>query len=319
MNVTIINAADSNVFKTLKLKSLKEMTANKPTFEVDLDMIKNAPAFTGVTQANAASPVLAANNRDTFEKSAEDELTVETEEVMDYESSLDFKISAGMTREQLATHYGDLGKKLDEAYANGEYTEEEYNDLNSQLMESYDKAITRCERRAAASEIDKAEMQKKQAETMEVSTRRRRGWTFIESLLAGMGVEIKVSYEDCREKATLDMSELGDIIHELTESLKNGPDEDYTGEKMTREQQHNEDIKAMIARRERLTDEFVAENINTDRDAMVSMMNTVRQGGELLGGRDEVYGEKQVQTWFLEGYTPLPNNIVEYTKLNPMM
>ncbi|MDE6593744.1 MAG: hypothetical protein K2K57_11875 [Oscillospiraceae bacterium] len=314
MNVTIVNAADSNVFR-----SLKEITANKPTFEVDLDMIKNAPAFTGVTQVNVAPPVLAANNRDTFEKSAEDELTVDTEEVMDYESSLDFKISAGMTREQLATHFGDLGKKLDEEYAAGKYTEDEYNDLNSELMESYDNAITRCERRAAAAEVDKAEMLQKQAETMEVNTRRRRGWSNIEKILAGMGVEIKDSFENCRERETLDMGELGQIIHELTESLKNGPDEDYTGEKMTPEQQRNEDIKAMIARRERLTDEFVAENINTDRDAMVSMMNTVRQGGELLGGRDEIYGEKQAQTWFVEGYTPLPNDLVEYMKLNPYM
>ncbi|MDE7295366.1 MAG: hypothetical protein K2N72_13160 [Oscillospiraceae bacterium] len=309
MNVTIVNAADRNVFK-----SLKEITAKKPTFEVDLDMIKNAPAFTGVTQVNAASPVLAANNRDTFEKSAEDELTVETEEVMDYESSLDFKISAGMTREQLATHFGDLGKKLDEEYAAGKYTEDEYNDLNSQLMESYDNAITRCERRAAASEIDKADLLQRLSNKLEQNTvRRRKSWTNIEKILDGMGVEIKDSFENCREKnKDLDTESLPDIIHELTESLRNGPDEDYTGEKMTREQQHNEDIKAMAARKERLIDEFVAENINTDRNAMASMMNTVRQGGELLGGRDEVYGEKQAQTWFVEGYTPLPDNIFEY-------
>ncbi len=314
MNVTIINAADSNVFKTLK-----DITAKKPAFEAGLDMIKNAPEFTGLSQLSMEAPVSAVNNRDTFEKSAEDELTVDNAEVMDYESGLDFKISAGMTREQLATHFGDLGRKLDEAYARGEYTEDEYNDLNSQLMESYGNAITRCERRAAASEVDKAETLQRQAETMEVSTRKRKSWTNIEKILAGMGVEIKDSFENSREKAALDMGELRNIINELSESLRNGPDDDYTGEKMTSEQQHNEDIKALIARRERLTDEFAAAYCATDRGAMASMMNTVRQGGELLGGRDEVYGEKQAQTWFVEGYTPLPDNLIEYMKLNPYM
>ena len=301
----------------------KGLFANKPTFEIDLDMIKNAPAFTGVTRVNTDSPVLAVNNRDTFEKSDEDSPAVTVGEVVNYDSyadNLDFKISAGMSREQLATHFGDLGKKLDEAYAAGEYSENEYNDLNSQLMESYDNAITRCERRAASREADKADRLKRQEEeAVAVSTRRKRGRTNIENILADMGVQMKDDYVNSREILDVSMDDLRQIINELDESLKNGPDEDYTGEKMSAEQQQNEDIKAAISRKNRLIDEFAAAYCATDRDAMVSMMNTVRQGGELLGGRDSSYNEKKAQSWFIEGYTPLPNDLTEYTKLNPLM
>lgn len=310
MNITLVNGADSNVFR-----SLKEITAKLPSFELTEDMLKNSPALEGVGQIIDDLQIV---NRDTFEKSGTDELTpgeIQTGEVMDYNSSLDFKISAGMSREQLATHYGDLGKKLDEEYAAGNISEEEYRDLNAQLMESYDSAITRCERKAASDEVNKAELLEKEAEVIMVNVRKRRNRTNIENILEGMGIEIKDGYVNSREMAAVNTGELKDIIEELTESLKNGPDEDYTGEKMTPEQHRAADIKAKVSARNRRIDQFAAMYCATDRGAMASMMNTVRRGGELGGGRDTAYGSFQAQKWLDPSYTPLPDNIIDYMKL----
>lgn len=304
MNITLVNGADSNVFK-----SLKEITAKLPSFEVTKDMLQNSPSMEGITRVIED---IQTAGRDTFEKSSAD---IQAGEVMDYDSSLDFKVSAGMSREQLATHYGDIGKRLDEEYASGSISREEYDSLNSQLMESYDSAITRCERKAAADEVTKAELLEKEAEAIIVNVRKRRNRTNIENILEGMGVEIKDGYVNSREMAVVNTGELKDIISELTESLKNGPDKDYTGEKMTPEQQHAEDIKAKISIRNRRIDEFAAMYCTTDRNAMASMMEQVRRGGELAGGRDKSYGVFQAQKWLDPSYTPLPNNITDYMKL----
>lgn len=49
----------------------------------------------------------------------------------------------------LAEHFGDLGKRLDEAYADGKFTEEEYNELNSSLDEYIEKRTSSAEKTRA--------------------------------------------------------------------------------------------------------------------------------------------------------------------------
>lgn len=264
-------------------------------------------------EASVVSPVSSVQKTDTFTKITDDPDVDDLSGINSIEDSLDFKIKAGMSREQLATHFGDLGRKLDEEYAVGKYTEEEYNDLDSQLMESYDSAITRCEKRAASGEVIKARGMERMSKIAEVKTYRHRDMTNIEKILEGMGVEVNVG--KVSESTFVDLSELGDIIKELTESLKNGPDEDYNGEKMTKEQQHEADVKAQISALEHDIDEYADKYCATDRGAMAAMMNTVRQGGELLGGRDESLGQDKAMTWFVEGYQPVPDNIYDYLGL----
>lgn len=94
--------------------------------------------------------------RDTFIKAPAGEIMPQADSVnrlMDYDTELDMKVRAGMTKAQLATHFGNMAKRLDEAYSRGEFKKEEYDELNAGLMESYDKYISRCEHAAAGSQV----------------------------------------------------------------------------------------------------------------------------------------------------------------------
>ncbi|MDE5859340.1 MAG: hypothetical protein K2H23_02975, partial [Oscillospiraceae bacterium] len=122
----------------------------------------------------------------------------------------------------------------------------------------------------------------------------------------GMGIEIKMG--EVYEGAVFDLSGLKDIFKDLSESLRLGPDEDYNGEKLTNEQQLETDIKARISSLKRDIDKYAAKYCATDRGAMAVIMDAVRNGEELLGGRDEHYGQDKVMTWFVAGYQPLPDN-----------
>jgi hypothetical protein len=46
-----------------------------------------------------------------------------------------------LTDDELAAHFADFGKRLDDAYASGKYTESEYNELNAAL-DNYMKVMT---------------------------------------------------------------------------------------------------------------------------------------------------------------------------------
>lgn len=244
-------------------------------------------------------------NIDTFTKISE---STNGEDLLDgastIEDSLDFKIREGMTREQLATHFGDLARKLDDDYDAGKYTEEEYNSLNEQLMEYYDSAITRCEKRAASGEVIKARNNENNLKPLVVKLYgRRSNMTNIEKILYGMGVDINMG-RVC-EGAVFDLSELKKVIKDLTEELKNGPDGDSSGEQTANEQQDATNVKAGVSSLEREIEAYAAKYCATDREAMGFIMNAVRHGGELLGGRDDHYGQDQAMTWFVEGYQPV--------------
>ncbi len=65
------------------------------------------------------------------------------------------KTSFGMSQEQLAEHFGSIGKQIDEALAAGSISQQEYDDLNRGL-EAYTEVITvRAERNAALGECVK--------------------------------------------------------------------------------------------------------------------------------------------------------------------
>ena len=98
---------------------------------------------------------LNAVKKDTFTKNP-GEITPDADSVdrlLDYDTTLDMRIRAGMTKAQLATHFGDIAKRLDTAYSEGKFTKEEYDELNAGLMESYDNYISRCEHSAASNQV----------------------------------------------------------------------------------------------------------------------------------------------------------------------
>lgn len=71
------------------------------------------------------------------------------------ERSLDIeaKVGFGMSREQLAQHFGEIGRQIDDAFSAGEITRQEYDDLNAGLGR-YSGAVTgRAERQAAMWEV----------------------------------------------------------------------------------------------------------------------------------------------------------------------
>lgn len=73
------------------------------------------------------------------------------------ENSLDiqFQIEMGMTVEQLAEHFGEIGKQIDQALAAGSISQQEYDDLNNGLTH-YTQAITdKAERENATWEVAK--------------------------------------------------------------------------------------------------------------------------------------------------------------------
>jgi len=69
------------------------------------------------------------------------------------------QIGFGMSREQLAEHFGSIGKQIDDAFAAGSISQQEYDDLNRGL-ESYTHTMTsKAERMAATWEIFKQNAQ----------------------------------------------------------------------------------------------------------------------------------------------------------------
>lgn len=271
------------------------------------DIIKDMHINVGdMSMITEAPPSAYVQKTDTFTKTAES-LTEKdlSDDVSTIEDSLDFKISEGMTREQLATHFGDLGRKLDDEYAAGKYTEEEYNDLNEQLMEYYGSAITRCEQRAASERVKKAGSMENNLKPLVVKTYKNRSMTNIEKILNGMGVEVNLN--KVGEYHYFNLSELKKVIKDLTKELKSGLAGDQNGEEMT-DEQHETDVKAEIPALERNIDKYAAKYCATDRGAMAVIMDAVRQGGELLGGRDEHYGQDQAITWLAEGYRSVSDN-----------
>lgn len=58
------------------------------------------------------------------------------------DESIYLKICSGMSIDQLAEHFGNIGKQIDEAFAAGKITQQEFDDLNRGL-EKYTETISR--------------------------------------------------------------------------------------------------------------------------------------------------------------------------------
>lgn len=141
MNITSMDM--NSLFHTLMGKA-----PSKPVMDVVSDASKKIEFVQLNDDLNTAK-------KDTFTKKS-DEITPEADSVerlLDYDTMLDMKVRSGMTRAQLATHFGDIAKRLDAAYAEGKFTKDEYDELNAGLMESYEKYISRCEYAAAGKQV----------------------------------------------------------------------------------------------------------------------------------------------------------------------
>lgn len=98
-----------------------------------------------------STPEAAANENkkfDRFEGSGVDSI----ESLMGLNSASSFmclKASLGMSDNEIAEHVGGIGKRLDEAYKAGKFTETEYNELNKSLGDYAVKLANRCKRAEA--------------------------------------------------------------------------------------------------------------------------------------------------------------------------
>ncbi len=77
------------------------------------------------------------------------------------DGAIRIKISVGMSEEQLAEHFGGIGKQIDDAFAAGQITRREYDDLNTGLEVYTEKITGRAERAAASWEVVKERLQER--------------------------------------------------------------------------------------------------------------------------------------------------------------
>lgn len=63
------------------------------------------------------------------------------------------EFSLTISRDQLAEHFGEVGRKIDEAFSEGSITRREYEDLNAGLKKYTETVTAREERRAAVQEV----------------------------------------------------------------------------------------------------------------------------------------------------------------------
>ncbi len=63
------------------------------------------------------------------------------------------EFSLTISRDQLAEHFGEVGRKIDEAFSEGSITRQEYEDLNAGLKKYTETVTAREERRAAVQEV----------------------------------------------------------------------------------------------------------------------------------------------------------------------
>ena len=67
-----------------------------------------------------------------------------------------FRINFFKTDDEFARHYGEIGRRLDTAYAEGKFTEDEYNELNASLAEYIGEMKTKNDYRRGEFELAKS-------------------------------------------------------------------------------------------------------------------------------------------------------------------
>ncbi|MBQ4100791.1 MAG: hypothetical protein IJC83_04505 [Oscillospiraceae bacterium] len=76
------------------------------------------------------------------------------------------KVFFGMSETQLADHFGNIGKQIDNAFSNGEITKQEYDDLNLGLANYTEAICVKAERSTAMWEVVKQNVQALSAKFM---------------------------------------------------------------------------------------------------------------------------------------------------------
>lgn len=94
---------------------------------------------------------------------------------------MDYRLGGGFWNENretrmqmIANYYGDIGKRLDEAYAAGKFTKEEYDMLNKSIYEQMDKTISGVQATEAANELRRIYYNLPPKERREVDERLKR-------------------------------------------------------------------------------------------------------------------------------------------------
>lgn len=124
MNITSMNTVEM-------YKTLADPTRVKTEFSTPEDTARETKKF------------------DRFESSGVDSI----ESLMGLNSPSSFmyiKSGLGMSDNEIAEHVGGIGKRLDEAYKAGKFTESEYNELNKSLDDYAVKLANKCKRSEAS-------------------------------------------------------------------------------------------------------------------------------------------------------------------------
>lgn len=94
---------------------------------------------------------------------------------------MDYRLGGGFWNENretrmqmIANYYGDIGKRLDKAYAAGKFTKEEYDMLNKSIYEQMDKTISSVQATEAADELRRIYYNLPPKERREVDERLKR-------------------------------------------------------------------------------------------------------------------------------------------------
>ena len=282
MNITSMDM--NSLFHTLMGKA-----PSKPVMDVVSDANKKDEFVHLNEDLNTALSNAKDNaNKDTFTKKS-DEITPEADSVdrlLDYDTMLDVKIRGGMTRAQLATHFGEIAKRLDEAYSEGKFTEDEYNELNAGLMESYEKYISRCEYAAAGKQVGIIRMldRRKQLssgsneDTADAPKRKRN----IDEILDGMK-EHRMSLRE-RQKA----QETAVVLKMLAALERNSGGDDSKWKKLANELQQSlaEAVKTVKDNSEETAEPVkIPEKVQENSQEKGEKSEETEESGETLGGR----------------------------------
>lgn len=111
--------------------------------DISCGSLQSAPQMKGKIKAVYSS------NRDTFSRDKDLFDGSSVTSLFETGSPIRIMTSCGMKAEELAEHFGGIGKRLDAAYSEGKFTKEEYDELNAGLDEYIEKMTSRSERMTA--------------------------------------------------------------------------------------------------------------------------------------------------------------------------
>lgn len=122
-------------------------------------------------------------NRDVFEYCDEMDINFSnsyTSKRIAFDEAVSYRLGGNFWNENretrmqmIANYYGDIGKRLDEAYAAGKFTKEEYDMLNKSIYEQMDKTISSVQATEAGDELKRKYYNLPPKKRQEVDERRK--------------------------------------------------------------------------------------------------------------------------------------------------